>query len=159
MTPSEVETLRAFYVSHRQALYTYAVALCRHRESAEDALQAVFQRLLGRRSLPADLRPFVFKSLRFALIDQSRRSATVQDSIFELQADAGQAGDRPTDLAGLDRWLAELSQDERETIVLKIYDDFTFADIAELRKVPLPTVSSWYRRGIEKLRALPVERL
>jgi DNA-directed RNA polymerase specialized sigma24 family protein len=51
-----------------------------------------------------------------------------------------------------------ISPDERETIVLKIYDDFTFQEIADLRDVPLPTVASWYRRGLEKLKTLLREK-
>ncbi|HWA24297.1 MAG TPA: sigma factor [Lacunisphaera sp.] len=48
-------TLRAFYVENRQQLYTYALALTRQREAAEDAIQQAFARLLrrGRRLRPS----------------------------------------------------------------------------------------------------------
>ena len=54
----------------------------------------------------------------------------------------------------IEHWLQMLSPDEHETIVLKIYSDLTFQQIADLRQVPLPTVASWYRRGIDKLRTM-----
>ena len=77
------------------------------------------------------------------------------DSIFELTA-AAEAAAPGTPVAAqpaeIERWLQQLSSDERETIVLKIYGDLSFHEIADLRQIPLPTVASWYRRGLEKLK-------
>jgi RNA polymerase sigma-70 factor (ECF subfamily) len=157
MSETVSETLRAFYAGHRQQLYTYALSITRQREAAEDAIQRAFQQLLSRNALPADLRPYVFRCVRNAALDGLRRDQTRQESIFANDGHAELA----TPLSGpllsaaeIDAQLQRLSPDERETLVLKIYDALTFQEIAELRDVPLPTVASWYRRGLEKLRAL-----
>lgn len=155
MSAIVAEQLRAFYVENRQSLYTYAVSLAGRREAAEDAMHQVFQRLLSRDRLPEELRPYVFRCVRNAVLDQRRRAAIRQ----------GQAagGPEPADTRTpdailqareLDAKLWQLSPDEREAIVLKIYDGFTFQEIADLRGQPLPTVASWYRRGLGKLREL-----
>ena len=47
--------------------------------------------------------------------------------------------------------LMKLSEDERETIVQHLYADLTFQEIADARERPLGTITSWYRRGIEKM--------
>ncbi|MFI5336140.1 MAG: RNA polymerase sigma factor, partial [Opitutales bacterium] len=152
MSTADTETLRSLYVGSRQHLYTYAVSITGQRESAEDAIQAVFERLLRRGELPADLRPYVFRCVRNAALDALRRTRVRTDSIFHLAADGSEPP--PVFAAGeLERWLQVLSPDERETIVLKIYNEFTFQQIADLRQVPLPTVASWYRRGLDKLKA------
>ncbi len=152
------EILRAFYVGQRQQLYTYAVAITGDRGAAEDAIQAAFYRLLRRgEALPAHLRPYVFRCVRNAAMDGFRRDKTPPDPILR----SGEV-DRPDPAAPADDFSADiaesalrhLSPDERETIVLKIYSDLTFQDIADQRDVPLSTVTSWYRRGLEKLRAL-----
>ena len=52
----------------------------------------------------------------------------------------------------IDRALHRLPSEQREIILLKLSEDLTFREIAEMRDVPINTVSSWYRRGIEKLR-------
>jgi RNA polymerase sigma-70 factor (ECF subfamily) len=151
------ETLRAFYAGHRQPLYTYAVSITRQRETAEDAIQRAFQQLLARGALPADLRPYVFRCVRNAALDGLRRDQTRQESIFAADGNLESAAPLsapPLSAAEIDAQLQRLSPDERETIVLKIYNALTFQEIAELRDVPLPTVASWYRRGLEKLRAL-----
>jgi RNA polymerase sigma-70 factor (ECF subfamily) len=155
MSPPANETLRAFYVENRQQLYTYAVSLTRQREAAEDAIHSAFQKLLRRGELPADLRPYVFRCVRNAAVDGIRRARVRGDSIFAGEAVVDQAAPTtpgPLLARELDECLEKLSPDERETIVLKIYDDFTFQEIADLRSLPLPTVASWYRRGLEKLR-------
>jgi RNA polymerase sigma-70 factor (ECF subfamily) len=157
MSSSVNESLRALYVGNRQQLYTYAVSITRHRETAEDAIHQAFQQLLCRGTLPADLRPYVFRCVRNAALDGLRRTRVRTDSIFEESAGADiRASSAPVapSVAELNQWLETLSADERETIVLKTYDAFSFQEIADLRGVPLSTAASWYRRGLAKLRAM-----
>lgn len=151
MNATDIETLRAFYVGHRQLLFTYALSLTADRSAAEDALHSAFQHLLARAGLPADLRPYVFRCVRNATIDARRRDRRNGDSIFAPVPDTTAP---PLQAAELQQCLEALSADERETIVLKIFDGFTFQEIADLRRLPLPTVASWYRRGLDKLRRL-----
>ena len=158
MNSLERESLRAFYVEFRQQLYTYAVSITRNRESAEDAIHGVFQSLLRRGKLPADTRPYLFRCVRNAALDALRRSGVRADSIFDdssaAATDEGPALPAACLASELEQSLQRLSPDERETIILKIYDDLTFQEISELRQAPLPTVASWYRRGLDKLRTL-----
>ncbi len=157
MSAIETESLRTFYVESRRQLYTYAISITGNRESAEDAIQGVFARLLQRDCLPADLRPYVFRSIRNAALDGLRRTRVRWDSVFDLAATTEGSGPAPAFKADeLERWLQMLSPDEREAIILKIYNDFTFQEIADLRQVPLQTAASWYRRGLEKLKALVI---
>jgi len=156
MNPTEIDTLRAFYVEFRQQLYTYAVSITENRESAEDAIHSVFQQLMRRGAMPAELRPYVFRGVRNAALDALRRTKVRNDSIFEANRAAEASSSMAPTVGGpdeLERWLCLLSPDERETIVLKIYDEFTFQQIADLRQVSLSTVASWYRRGLSKMKA------
>jgi len=154
MNATDIDVLRAFYVGNRRQLFTYALSITGNREAAEDAIQGVFEKLLRRSGLPSDLRPYVFRSVRNAALDRWRRARTRADSIFA----AGERADpdpsapaRPDDLGPL---LEQLSRDEREAIVLKIYGGLTFQEIADLRRVPLSTASTWYARGLEQLKVL-----
>jgi RNA polymerase sigma-70 factor (ECF subfamily) len=54
--------------------------------------------------------------------------------------------------------LMTLKEDERETIVMHIYSDLTFNEIAEICGRPLGTISSWYKRGLEKMRGILEEQ-
>jgi RNA polymerase sigma-70 factor (ECF subfamily) len=157
MSSSVNQTLRGFYIENRQQLYTYAVSITHHREAAEDAIHQTFQQLLRRGDLPADLRPYIFRSVRNAALDTLRRAKTRGDSIFDESSMAAvpAANASPAlSVAELNEWLAKLSEDERETIVLKIFESFSFQEVADLRRVPLSTATSWYRRGLAKLKTI-----
>lgn len=160
--PPITDILRDFYAENQDELYTYALAITRQREAAEDAIHQAFQRLLQREALPTALRPYIFRSVRNAALDGWRRDRSRTDSLFEENRPPEPAApDAPPSLAAADAevWLASLSPDERETVVLKIYDDFSFQEIADLRGVSLSTASSWYRRGIAKLRSVWIEEI
>jgi RNA polymerase sigma-70 factor (ECF subfamily) len=151
-----VEQLRRFYEGNRQELFTYSLAVTRNREAAEDAIQNAFQRLLGRSSLPDDLRPYVFRCVRNAAIDDARRAKVQEGDLFvapdECAIDSNLRGE-------LNALFDQLSNDERETIVLKVFDGMTFQEIANVREVSINTIASWYRRGMEKLRSLWMEEV
>jgi RNA polymerase sigma-70 factor (ECF subfamily) len=153
MSQAFSEQLREMYEADRDALYGYAVAITGDRGAAEDAIHEAFRRLMGRGRAPAELRPYVFRCVRNAAIDERRRAHHgASDGPFEESADvAGTDGIRAGEWNAM---LRRLGDDERETIALKVFDALTFREIAEARGVPLHTAASWYRRGLEKLRAM-----
>jgi len=151
-----VERLRRFYESNRQELFIYSLAVTRNREAAEDAIHNAFQRLLRRGSLPDDLRPYVFRCVRNAAIDDLRRDKRRETDLFAAPDDHAVDSHLRTELNTM---FAQLSNDERETIVLKVFDGMTFQEIADVREVSINTIASWYRRGMEKLRTLWMEEV
>ena len=58
------------------------------------------------------------------------------------------------------RYMTELTRRQRQLVafIAQCHHDTgrapTFQEIADLRGVPLPTATSWYRRGLAKLKAL-----
>lgn len=157
MKPEDITVIHSFYVAHRQELFTYAVSITCNREAAEDAIHGVFERLFRADRMPTELRPFIFRSIRNAAFDARRHERVCTDSLFDLvtvASDLGQPGDQPGAAADARTLLDQLSPDERETIVLRVYSGLTFQEIADLRGLPLPTVASWHRRGLERLKAL-----
>jgi RNA polymerase sigma-70 factor (ECF subfamily) len=101
------------------------------------------------------LRPYVFRCVRNAAIDEHRvRAREAQyDSPFAIDESRNNGHD-PALQHQLADLLLTLSDDERESIMLKIYSGMTFNEIAATRSVSINTAASWYRRGLEKLRAL-----
>ncbi len=158
MRADEIDILRSQYELLRQELFTYALALTRSREAAEDVIQNVFRNVLKRPRLPQDLRPYLFRAIRNAAMDEHRahaRAATIE-SFLDLSGRRDNGHD-PTVAQELESLLTQLNEQERECIVLKIYNGLTFNEIAEVCGVSINTASSWYRRGIEKLRAIMSE--
>ncbi|MFA6240444.1 MAG: sigma-70 family RNA polymerase sigma factor [Candidatus Hydrogenedentales bacterium] len=160
MRPHEVEIVRKFYETHRGELFTYALALGRSREAAEDAVQSVFRGVLDRSRLPADLRPYLFRSIRNALIDQHRARVRHEDAVSIFRMDARRNnGHDPALAEEIESLMQQLNESERECIVMKTYSGLTFAEIAAVCGTSQNTVASWYRRGLEKMRSLMKEDL
>ena len=147
------DQLKTFYEAHRDELYLYALSFTGDEGAAEDAVHDAFQGVLCRGKRVRELRPYLFRCVRNAAVDQLRIAARRNGgvSIFaeiDPDADTGEAALRNE----IDELLSSLGEDERECIVLKIYTGLTFREIAKVRRVSLNTAASWYRRGLDKLR-------
>ena len=152
------ELIRHLYEQNRQELYVFALSITGRRDAAEDAIHAAFERLLRRGRAPRELRPYVFRCIRNAAIDELRMRERGGALIAALPDDPPGNGEalEPRLLA---EGLARLNDDERECIVMKTYAGLTFREVAAARRVSLNTAASWYRRGIEKLRRILTEEL
>ena len=148
------EELRAIYEEYRTEVYVFALSITRCKQSAEDAVHEAFRKVLGKGYAPEALRPYLFRCVRNAALDELRsvKRRGRRDSIF---ASAQETGSTPPALSAseMDEFLDRLSADERECIVLKLYSGLSFREIAETRRTSPNTVASWYRRGLQKLRA------
>lgn len=103
--------------------------------------------------------PYVLRSMRNLAIDRHRAAAArPETSISETDElafiDTG-LGDlaQQESTQQIRQALQTLSPDQREIIVLKIYCDQTFRQIAAVLDQPIGTVSSHYTRGLAQLRA------
>jgi RNA polymerase sigma-70 factor (ECF subfamily) len=150
--------LERIYRRHRQGLFTLALTVTRSPAAAEDAVQEAFARLWRLKKRPAgDPVAYVFAAVRNAATDQLRRRreppADAAASIFNGSVTSPEAAALE---AERQRLLAEaveaLPEAQREAIVLRVYADLSFAQMAEALGEPLPTVAGRYRRGLERLR-------
>lgn len=149
--------LDQLYGDCRQQLFTCALAITRSADRAEDAIQEAFCRLFRLSDQPENLKAYVFRSVRNAAIDQIRRNPapveTIPEFIFDLRPGPPEAAAEDEFRRRVAEALMTLSGDESETIVQHVYGNLTFREIAEVRDTPLGTVTSWYQRGLKKLRA------
>jgi RNA polymerase sigma-70 factor (ECF subfamily) len=147
--------LERLYLECRQQFFTCALAITHRPDRAEDAIQEAFCRLFRLSRKPRRLKPYVFRAVRNAAVDQIRRSPTPSEPLDTFIFDPG-AGPREAAAdsefrARVSQALLRLSEDERETIVEHLFAGLTFRDIARVRQAPLGTVVAWYRRGLKKL--------
>lgn len=145
-----VDEVRSLYEQHRRDFYTYALVLTRNGQSAEDAIHRVFCKLLAGGRLPQDPFPYVLRALRNAAIDEATRVAR-DNGRLHLFDEADEQD--PRQRLDAEHALSLLAADERECVVLKVFNGMTFREIAAVRGVSINTAASWYRRGIERMRA------
>jgi RNA polymerase sigma-70 factor (ECF subfamily) len=156
------EAFSRIYAKYRAFLLRLAVAMLHDPQSAEDVVHDVFlhlvqfpQRIALGGSLKAFLRTCVLNGVRSRMRREKVRS--------HVQLNEGLAGDarRPDQWVVFDeesqRVLAALAQvpvEQREAVVLRLHGDMTFRQIAAMYGVPIATVQSRYRYGLDKLRSI-----
>jgi RNA polymerase sigma-70 factor (ECF subfamily) len=156
--PCVKQELAGIYVEHRQGLFTLALSIVRDPERAQDAVHDAFARLCRTAHRPTgDLTAYVFAAVRNAAIDICRRSPPGTVSIFETEGDspepspAAQVAEHERDQL-VRRELEKLPDAQKQVIMMKIYGELTFEQIAQSLGEPLQTVASRYRRALARLR-------
>ena len=148
--------LETLFRQHERSFFVCALAITRSPERAEDAVQEAFYRLFRMTVMPDNLKAYVYRAVRNAALDQVTRSPAptlpIAETLFDPGENPRQVAAREEFLKRVEAALRQLSPDERETVVQHLYGELTFREIAEVREVSINTITSWYRRGIEKLR-------
>jgi len=153
-------------------IWTLARRRLASREDAEDAVQEIFIDLWRSADrfdpLVAEEITFVAMIARRRVIDRLRRCAGLPEtaSIDEVGAVPDSSSDgrvgRRLELGEearlADEHLAQLKPEEQRILRLAIYDSLSHAAIAENTGLPLGTVKSHIRRGLDSLRQKLVGR-
>lgn len=147
-----------FYVEHRRALIAYAAALTGSVDEGMDLIQDVLTRLIAQNADPAIPRAFVFRCLRNRAADHARfrqrqgpePSAAALAFLASPPPTARDAAEESAEK--LREALAQLDERRREVIVLRVYGELTFDELATVLGSPIGTVASHYARGIDELR-------
>jgi RNA polymerase sigma-70 factor, ECF subfamily len=122
--------------------------------NAEDVLQEIFVSIAEcpARVANADNLPgYLIRMARNRALDALRKAPVSGGSIGEIE----QRAPEPTaDTDSVARAVRALPTEQREVVSLKIWQDLTFVEIAELLDIPLDTAASRYRYALQKLRSL-----
>lgn len=78
----------------------------------------------------------------------NRHVELIEDYLSAAPDDAEQA----TLVGQVKQHMNSLSQDEQQVLMLKLFEDLTFEEIAGILEASPNTVASWYRRGLAKLK-------
>lgn len=160
--------LKALYDLTSSKLYGLSMRVVGKSEWAEDALQETFLQVWrSAGDYRATLSPpmaWLGLIVRSRSLDCLRRRsaerAHLTDEIDDAMADTVE-GDSPnpmdTTLASQQAWalhqcLAKLENRQREVVSLAYLRDLSHSELAEQLSLPLGTVKTWIRRGLDQLR-------
>lgn len=139
--------------------YRYAFSLAHNGAEAEDLLQDACLSILG--SGAKWERAYLFATIRNRFIDRYRRNRKILFLSLEAEHDVPNDendenwGSSDVLLNGqLDRALASLRAEERETLFLAVVEGYTAEEIGELTSRPRGTILSLLHRTKAKLRDL-----
>lgn len=165
---ADESALRELYEMTSSKLYGVAVRVVSNKSWAEDVLQEAFiniWRIAG--DYKASLSPpmawmcLIVRSrgLDFLRRRRSDRADAVQelDDVLSDTLEGDSANPMDTALAGEQAWalhqcLSQLDNKQREVVSLAYLRDLSHGELAEQLKLPLGTVKTWIRRGLEQLR-------
>jgi RNA polymerase sigma-70 factor (ECF subfamily) len=153
--------LEKLYDEHAQALFAFLLHFTRDENDTRDLLQEIFSRLAREPRLlrgARDERAFLIRLAHNAAIDLMRRRGARQKYHDQFASDSPSifAADANPDAAAfresLSRALAELPANQRAVLHLKLWENLTFEQIADLLGISPNTAASRYRYGLDKMR-------
>ena len=141
------------------SLMRYACYRLGDADNAKDALQDTYLKLCGKFSNETgcevkDWRSYIFRTLSNVCTSWLSRSSRLKTIPMDARLDLA---DIPSEINEADyqrivQLLAEIPEEQAEVIRLRIYGNNSFADVAEILALPLPTVKSSFLYGMEKIR-------
>ena len=142
-------------------LRRYARALTRNTERADDLVQDTLVRAIAKQHLwqaGTNLRAWLFTLMHNQNVNDVRHSIREGQNIdVEEMSNVLAATTDPTasrQLYELNRALSQLTQEQRQTIMLVGLEEFSYEETAAILNVPVGTVRSRLSRGRDQLRRL-----
>ena len=150
-----------WFETHGPKLLLCARQWTRSLADAEDVVQEAFVRYWRhQRDLPGDPQALLVTSIRRAAVDharrESRRTLREEKSSDGLGEPGGMFAEVPGEDAerrqAIETVLQRLPAEQREVLVLKIWNELTFDQIAQTLDIPPNTAASRYRYALTALR-------
>ncbi|MFR9803273.1 RNA polymerase sigma factor [Pseudonocardia sp. RS010] len=155
------EALRLAYDRHARVVHTVALRVLRSHHDAEDVTQQVFVRAWrGRATLDPErggLGAWLIGITRRQIADRLAvrgRERAAADGALRAgpPSPPAPAPDQVVDVVVVADELDRLPEAQRRVIRLAFYDDLTQQQIASVTGLPLGTVKSHLRRGVDRMR-------
>ena len=168
MGAKELNALDLLYARYGNAAFSLAYRITLNRETAEEVVQASFfaawRGAATFRPERGAARSWLLGIIHHRAIDEVRgRTARGQTVPLDEQLpiaskdDVWPAVEQTLDREEIRRALASLPQEQRESIELAYFGGLTYPEIASRLGVPLGTIKSRLRLGLEKLRVRLLE--
>jgi len=156
----DVEAYNLLNSRWEKHVYNYLLRIAGDREEALDLSQDVFLKAyqnLRKLDDPARFAPWLFRIAHNEAFSAFRKRRPERDvpGSAEFSGDEIAGRDRafPIELSiAVTTALSELPEDQREAVVLKIYQGFKFEEMAEILSCPVSTVKSRLYRGLAALK-------
>jgi RNA polymerase sigma-70 factor, ECF subfamily len=160
--PQDLKELNSFIDKHQNKLVHHAYYRVGDKQQAEDIVQDVFVKVYIERDRFKEMKnpvSYLFKMVSNACIDHLRKSRKIETESAENSVELNRKEndeDHPLiiaeEYAKINRILSSLPEEQSEVIRYKVIDELSFVEIAGINEIPVSTVKSRFKYGIEKLK-------
>jgi RNA polymerase sigma-70 factor, ECF subfamily len=155
-----VEAFNLLVSRWEKRIYNYLLRLVKNREDALDLAQDVFLKAyqnLRKLEDPDRFGPWIYRIAHneaYSYLRKNRPETDLDDAQFEPWLEPGPSRRMlPIEVSlAVERALGRLSRDQREAVVLKIYQGFKFEEMAEILGCPVSTVKSRLYTALDLLK-------
>ena len=136
-------------------IYNFIVRMIGDRNEAMDLSQDCFMKAYRELRTLKDRDRFsswLYRIAHNACLSQIRRNHG--KTWVELDPDLGASESPVENRLAVEKALAQLPPDQREAVILKVFQSLKFGEIAAIQDAPISTVKSRLYMGFEKLRAI-----
>ena len=154
----DVEGYNLLVSRWEKRVFNYLLRLVSNREDALDLSQDVFLKAyqnLPKLDDPARFSGWLFRIAHNEAFSLLRRKRPETDLEFQPAAPTTEGRLLPMELSlAVDSALKRLTDDQREAVLLKVYQGFKFDEMAEILECPVSTVKSRLYTALEILKTI-----
>jgi RNA polymerase sigma factor (sigma-70 family) len=160
-TAIDTERQAALFEQYAPGLLRFVQGILRDRQAAEDVVQTTFLKASQKAAEidPPALKTWLYRVACNDALSRKRQQETDRRAREELARKDQPAADRPDErlvrqevVEQVRQVMQELSPQQQRVVRLRVYEEKTFAQIAEEIGTPLGTVLTHMRRAMEKMR-------
>lgn len=155
MTENAPSALAGLFDLTAQRLVRFSVTITRNQHDAEDAVQAALMSTVARPAMLANAQSpwhYLLRMVRneslIVLRKKRRWTFGIGDLLAYRSSDGLETEDRNREVL---KALRTLPSEQRQVVVLKIWEELTFQEISDVLECSLQTAASRYRYAIQKL--------
>lgn len=142
------------FEAKQNQLYVAALSITRDRASAEDVVLDAMLAVSELKQAPNDLLSYLYRTVRNKALHSSKQAMrfTSNFDCSSFIASNSNAAEEQVFARQIFKQLEKLESNQQQVLIMKLFGDLTFDEIAEITANSPNTVASWYRRGLLKLK-------
>lgn len=153
----DMDALKDLYEMTSSSVYAFALSIVKNTATAEDVMQDTFVNIsqnAGKYSSQGKPMAWIMTITKNLSLMKLKRMDNRNTSLEDFTGIAQQKDDflQSERRIMLQKALSSLKDEDRQIVILHAMTGMKHREIAEIMKIPLPTVLTKYKRSLEKMR-------